>query len=328
MTTINGYKLEGELNTQDAGFSRWAFCSKNGHEYHIKEFLSPVYPQDTSELSERMVSRKRKLCEAFYSQRSEYYGILSLCRSGNNVIPHDFFRSGSKYYVVTDRIYTSKRKADGVCRLPDNKRLTLIKALLYSVSTFHEQRIVHGDLKPDNLLLKDTKDGYLTAKIIDFDGGFVEGHMPKELQGDFVYLSPEAFLHMDGNPVDVTTKADVFALGLLIHQYWTGDLPTFDSECTYAFQAALSDAEIVVSNALPEPLRTCVRRMLSKDPDARPTVSDVLERLGVGAREEMTQRMPGAEQTTRYETPGDAGRSTERERLKDHRRGLHVASFD
>ena len=152
--------------------------------------------------------------------------------------------------------------------------------------------------------------------------------MPKELQGDFVYLSPEAFLHMDGNPVDVTTKADVFALGLLIHQYWTGDLPAFDSEFTYAFQAALSDAEIVVSNVLPEPLRTCVRRMLSKDPDARPTVNDVLEKLGVGTHEAETQRMSSADQTTGHETPGNADRSTERERLKNHRRGLHVASFD
>ena len=315
MKKIKDYLLYGDFNTQDAGFSRWAFCSKDGHEYHIKEFLAPKYPLDSSEYSEKMLLRKRRIADDFYARKSAYYGILGRCRSGNNVLPYDFFRFENKYYVVTDRIYTSKRKADGVCRLPDSKRMTLIKALLYSVSTFHEQRIVHGDLKPDNILLKDTADGYLTAKIIDFDGGFVEGNMPEELQGDFVYLSPEAFAHMDGNQIDVTTKADVFALGLLIHQFWTGNLPTFDSKFTYAFQAALSDAEIVVSNTLPEPLRGCVRNMLYKYPDDRPTVNDVLARLGVRPSE--------AADTTSY-----TGGSANREDLKRHRRGLHVATFD
>lgn len=328
MTTINGYQLHGDLNTLDAGFSRWAFCSKNGHEYHIKEFLSPVYPQDTSELSERMVSRKRKLCEDFYARKREYYDILDRCRSGNNVLSHDFFRFGSKYYVVTDRIFTSERSVDDVCKLSKDKRMTLIKALLYSVFTFHEQHIVHGDLKPDNLLLKDTKDGYLTVKIIDFDGGFVEGNMPRELQGDFVYLSPEAFSYMNENPVEVTTKADVFALGLLIHQFWTGDLPAFDNKCTYAFQAALSNAEIVVSTILPEPLRTCVRQMLSKMPESRPTVGDVLAQLGVWPQGAGAGSGRSESRTNAYDTPGSVDKSAERDRLKDHRRGLHVATFD
>ena len=324
MKTINGYLLHGDLNTQDAGFCRWAFCSKDGHEYHIKEFLSPVYPQDTSELSERLVSRRRKLCDDFYAQRSAYYGVLGRCRSGNNVLPYDFFRFGSKYYVVTDRIYTSKRTADSVYRLSQPQRMTLIKTLLYSVHLFHKQRVVHGDLKPDNILLKDTAGGYLTAKIIDFDGGFVEGNMPKELQGDFVYLSPEAYLYMDEKQVEVTTKADVFALGLLIHQFWTGSLPTFDSRCTYAFQAALSGAEIVVSNTMPEPLCTCVRRMLSKMPEDRPTVSDVLVRLGVQPQGADAWHVHPEDTYT----PGYPGGSSNRESLKNHRKGFHVATFD
>ena len=308
MTTINGYKLLGELTAHNAGFSRWAFCRKGGHEYYIKEFLSPVYPVDGSDLSERLVARRRAICDDFYQQKRAFYSKLGQCRTGNNVIVHDFFRSGSKYYAVTERIYTSDLKIEDVHRLERGKRETLIKTLLYSVAALHEHGIVHADLKPDNLLIKQTKDHYHTVKVIDFDAGFLEGQVPQELQGDFVYLSPEAYLRMNEKDVDVTTKADVFALGLIVHQFWTGGLPWFDAQYKYAFQAALAGAGITVSDAMPDALRECLGRMLAKNPSERPRLREVLDRLGVRESE-----------TSPWNDPLHKGQKPE-----PHRKGFYV----
>ena len=308
MATINGYELLGELTAQNAGFSRWAFCRKGGHEYYIKEFLAPVYPVDASDLSERLVARKRAICDEFFRQKRAFYDALERCRTGNNMIVHDFFRSGSKYYAVTERVYTSGLALEDVHTLTQSKRDTLIKALLHSVASLHEHGIVHADLKPDNLLLKKTRDDYLTVKVIDFDAGFLEGQVPPEMQGDFVYLSPEAYLRINGRDVDVSTKADVFALGLIVHQYWTGELPHLDDKYKYAFQAALDGGGVVVSDTIPDPLRACLGRMLAKNPSERPTLREVLDWLGV--------REPTASTWTEQ---GRAERQPE-----PHRKGFYV----
>ncbi len=44
---IKGYEIKGELKTNNSGFSKWGFATKNGRDYFIKEFIDPVYPIHT-----------------------------------------------------------------------------------------------------------------------------------------------------------------------------------------------------------------------------------------------------------------------------------------
>ena len=36
---IKGYEIKGELKTNNSGFSKWGFATKNGKDYFIKEFI-------------------------------------------------------------------------------------------------------------------------------------------------------------------------------------------------------------------------------------------------------------------------------------------------
>ena len=36
---IKGYEIKGELKTNNSGFSKWGFATKNGRDYFIKEFI-------------------------------------------------------------------------------------------------------------------------------------------------------------------------------------------------------------------------------------------------------------------------------------------------
>ena len=276
---INGYQLKGEMTARNAGFSKWTPCVKDGHEFFIKEFLSPVYPVDASGLSERLVQRKRKTCDEYFARKSAFYDVLAQCRTGNNIVARDFFRSGSRYYLVTDWVNVASIGTDEVCMLSELKRMTLVRALLYSIASLHSANIVHADLKPDNLLLKQTKAGYITAKVIDFDAGFIEGDVPKDVQGDFVYLAPEVFLHMDDSDVPIGKAIDVFALGLIIHQYWTGSLPSIESKYHYTFESVLNGEEPVLDEGLPESLRRVILQALLSEPSERITVADMLKEL-------------------------------------------------
>ena len=271
MTEINGYQLSEAMTTRNAGFCCWGFCTKNSHEYFIKEFLSPVYPGDDSELSPKVIQRKQRLCETFFEDKKAFYMALSKCRTGNNVVVEEFFRWGSKFYTVTDRIRSVGTDPRIVSRMDDVKKMTLLRSILYSVAVFHEAGIIHADIKPDNLLLKQTLHAFYTAKIIDFDSGFLVGKVPRDVQGDFLYLSPEMFRRMNDEEVDITPKIDIFALGILFHQYWTGALPGIDPQYHYVFEAVLDGSAPVVNPAIPDPLRPMIGQMLQLDPNERPT---------------------------------------------------------
>lgn len=302
MREIKGYRLLNELTTQNAGFCKWGFCTKGNHEFFIKEFLSPVYPSDSSELSQIVIERKQRICENFFNEKKEFYNALSQCRTGNNVIIEDFFRFGSKYYMITDKVSSIGIDPRIISRLSNDKKEALIRSILYSVASFHEAGVIHADIKPDNMLLKQTKDSFYTAKIIDFDSGFLISRIPEDVQGDFLYLSPEAFQRMSDSSVTITEKIDIFALGILFHQYWTGTMPVIASDYHYVFEAVLDGSSPIISDHIPEHIRSMIQQMLNLNPGERPSARDLLFLLT--SLDKPHQKDPPAVQPSQKNTNG------------------------
>lgn len=287
MANINGYQTIGELKSANSGYAKWGFARKNGIEYFIKEFLSPIYPLDATVLSKEQILHKRRICNDFEAEKRGFYNELAKCATGNVVTVIDFFRFGSKYYAVTEKVDAAKIDPLDMFRFGLDQKILIMKIILHCVNTLHQNHIVHGDIKPNNILFKATKKGKYTAKIIDFDSSFLESKPPKseeEFQGDLVYLAPESFLFMAEEEGGVlTTKIDVFALGILFHQYMSGQLPGFDtSKYDYAFEAVLDGNTLTMSSMLPENIQNIISKMLDRDPDMRPTVAEVFAMFNGG----------------------------------------------
>lgn len=276
MTEINGYRLINELSTDNAGFCRWAFCEKNGRQYFIKEFLDPIYPLNATALSPKTIARKQLICDEFFRRKKAFYDTLAKCRSGNIIYVSDFFRYGSKYYAVSEKVGRSEITVSELSRESIDVKKTLICSILYSFAWLHHEGIVHADIKPDNLLIKRTGSGYLTAKIIDFDSGFLVSDVPDEMQGDFVYIAPETYMKLNDPSVPINSKSDIFSLGVLFHQIWTSRLPGTDRSHKYVFEAVLDDCQIGISPSIPNELRDLFGRMLLKDPRERPDATELL----------------------------------------------------
>lgn len=283
---INGYELIGNLHNDKSGYAKWGFARKNGLEVFIKEFLSPVYPTNTNEISEEQIQRKRNICDTFERGKREFYGELSKCQTGNIIVVREFFRNGSRYYIVTEKVDAASISVHEVARLGIEQKILICKIVLHNISALHSHNIVHGDIKPDNILLKRTARGAYTAKVIDFDSGFLESAAPKagdDLQGDMVYLSPEAFMFIANESGALTKKLDIFSLGILFHQYFCGETPGFDRDnYDYLFEAVLDDGEIRLNDGIPEDFKKILRSMLSKNPEERPEAGEILQMLQSG----------------------------------------------
>lgn len=280
---IQGYTLLQPLQNQDAGFSRWTFAERDGQQFFLKEFMDPIYPTDPN-LSDSLRQGRIRECEEFERKRRRLYSTVDEASDGNAVRIIDFFRHGSRYYIVTPRIVKAQISFDRIVKLPLYQRALLCRSMAHTVMRLHSAHFVHSDIKETNIILCPAKNGNLTTKLIDFDASFFEDDPPvceDELGGDQVYLSPEACRFFCGEEVELTCAMDVFSLGLLFHQYLTGKLPDFDTkEYFYAHEAVLDGQELGVAPYLDQTLRGMLQKMLSCDPAQRPTMEDVYRILG------------------------------------------------
>ncbi len=284
MDVINGYTLLSELTTDNSGFSKWGFAQKGYSQYFIKEFLSPVYPLDAaaSDISQTHIMRKREICDEIERKKRKIYDALANCNTGNIITISDYFRYGSRYYIVTEKVEAVPIEPYDIAIMDDKQKLLIAKVISYCVASLHKNGIVYADIKPNNILFKWTNRKVYTAKLIDFDSSFLISDVPDEddLQGDMVYFAPESCLFVNGEDIKITEKIDIFALGVLFHQYFSGELPHFNKgEYDYVFEAVLDDCELKIGNRVPEFMKDMIKRMLSKNPEERPSAQEVFDIL-------------------------------------------------
>lgn len=284
---INGYELLEPLKNKDAGFSRWTYATKDGKEWFLKEFLNPVYPMD-KRIGITQYDAQRMACREFEKMRMDLYSCVNNSSDGNVVRINEFFRHGSRYYITMERVSGESLNIPRMMSLPMGVRMQLCRIIAHSVACLHEKKIVHSDLKDRNIIIKKTAMQTYTAKIIDFDCSFLENYPPQnesELGGDQIYLSPEACLFLCGEEIKLTSKMDVFSLGILFHQYLTGYVPWYDArEYDYLHEAILEGNKAEISEKVPADWRPVIEHMLIGDPDKRCSIEDVCRKIIPGFR--------------------------------------------
>lgn len=280
---INGYRILEDFKVVGAGLSKWTFAERGGRQYFIKEFLSPTYPDDDAPGSEKTKAKKRARCAAFEAHHRAVQRALAPLSAygGNLIVTLDFFRWGAKYYKVTEKVDTAGLSSTDVAILEFRTQLVLMKTAAHSLKILHDLRIVHGDLKPSNILIKRTELGY-TTKLIDFDSAYVAGSPPppEEIVGTINYYSPEllGYVQQAGvTPAELGVASDVFALGLIYTEYLTGAPPPFDTARYHEPAVAVRSGEILHIPRLGSPteLAALVDQMMSADPASRPTIGEV-----------------------------------------------------
>jgi serine/threonine protein kinase/tetratricopeptide (TPR) repeat protein len=115
-------------------------------------------------------------------------------------------------------------------RLPAKNRLELFVAVCQAIQHAHQKGIIHRDIKPSNVLVA-MVDGNPTPKVIDFGVAKASDQRLTEqtvftqhgsIVGTLEYMSPE---QAELTGLDIDTRTDIYALGVLLYELLTGTTP-------------------------------------------------------------------------------------------------------
>ena len=151
-------------------------------------------------------------------------------------------------------------------RLPSDKAIEISRQLCFGLAAIHDAGILHRDLKPANVII----DSKGKARITDFGIAGVEAEIAgDELRvGTPAYMSPEQITGRE-----VTPKSDIYSLGLLLYEIFTGKQTFQANSINDLLQKQQTTAPTNPSEVLKgmDPIvERTILQCLEKNPEERP----------------------------------------------------------
>ncbi len=278
-TVVSRYRVESVLGEGGMGTVYRARQEKPAREVALK-VVRPGYA------TERMLRRFEM--EAEVLGRLLHPGIAQIYEAGTadaGAGPQPFFAMELVKGVPLTRYATDQR-------LSTRQRLELVAKICDAVQHAHQKGVIHRDLKPANILVVESDEA--TQRRSDEGGGArISGRVgqPKVLDfgvaratdsdiqqttmetdvgaiiGTLPYMSPE---QVGGDPAELDTRSDVYALGVIAYELLVGRLP-YSLERTMIHEAAriIREEEPTrlssIDRALRGDVETIVAHALEKD---------------------------------------------------------------
>ena len=209
--------------------------------------------------------------ETFVSRFQREARMAAAVSHPNVVDVFDYGEHGATFYIVMQYVpgRTLKDELDARGRLPSADAVAIASQVLHGLSAIHAAGIIHRDIKPQNVLFG--RDG--VARVADFG----VAHYPVDhaltshgtTVGTASYMAPE-----QARGGELTEATDLYAVGVVLFELLTGELP-FQSDNPMAVmlahlqQAAPRLIEVAPDAAISPALDTAVSRALAKDPADR-----------------------------------------------------------
>jgi eukaryotic-like serine/threonine-protein kinase len=192
-------------------------------------------------------------------------------------------------------------------QLSTPERLELFIQVCQAIQHAHQKGVIHRDIKPTNVMVA-SYDGRPVPKVIDFGIAKAMGQQLTErtlfttfggIVGTLEYMSPE---QAELNALDIDTRSDIYALGVLLYELLTGTTPLTRQRLK---QAALSEALRMIREEEPPKPSTRLsesKQSLSTVAARRKSEPAKLRRLVRGELDWLVMKALDKDRNRRYET--------------------------
>lgn len=193
----------------------------------------------------------------------------------NIVNIYDVGEDGGSQYIVMEYVSgpTLKEVIQQKGCLEPIEAVRIAKEIASALESAHRNNLVHCDIKPHNILVM--PDGHI--KVTDFGIARAVSASTMTYSGSVMgsvhYFSPE-----QAKGTVITTKSDVYSLGVVLYEMLTGQLP-FNGETSVSIALKHLQEEPVpirqMNPSIPPVLEAIVQKAMSKDPADRPNSTEL-----------------------------------------------------
>ena len=227
------------------------------------------YPVKLKVISERYVgdesARLRFLREARAAASVRHPNVASVFHIG---------KTGENYFYAMEFVdgETLENLIRRSGRLEVNLALEITSQLAAGLAAVHKQKLVHRDIKPNNIMVSLEEDGAVSAKIIDLglskavneSSSQATISTPGTFAGTPEFASPEQFA---GILVDI--RSDLYSLGVVLWEMLAGRAPFHGSPAEVMYQHQHAPLPLEQLEDVPQPVVVLLEKLLEKDPARR-----------------------------------------------------------
>ena len=267
----NKYKIVREIaRSNDVVYE--ALDISNGKKIALKELVIP--PNLTGQARRERIER--------FHREARASGTLN---HPNIVHVFDYGEDNGRYYIAMEFLEggTLRDIMQAKGPLSTHQAIDIACQALSALSHAHAHKIVHRDVKPDNMhLINGTQ-----VKLTDFGIARLteEASLTGEGQvfGTPSYMSPE---QIKGKPVDL--RSDLFSLSIVLYEMLAGRKP-FTGDSVISITYAIMESQPAALSGVPFGIEAVIMRAMNKDPMRRFNSAD-----------EMRQELMNAERNPSY----------------------------
>jgi serine/threonine protein kinase len=210
--------------------------------------------------------RARMMAEARAASALNHPSIVTI---------HEVGEDGEKLFIVMELVTGETLRSALATGAMDAKPLVRLGAQIAEVlSVAHGQGVVHGDVKPENIMVQ--PDG--RVKLLDFGiarrvltetltltrASLASDAAGGAIAGTLAYMAPET---LRGDRSD--SRADLFSLGVVLYELAAGLRPFPGPTTTAVVNQILNEAPGPLTGWVPPELARIVHRLLEKRPELR-----------------------------------------------------------
>jgi len=230
----------------------------------------------------KIIDKLQPLHDDSMSQIKNEIAIIKTLKHKGIIALKDVIDTNDKIYVVLE--YVNGGELLERKRLNEECAKKLFINLLDAVRYLHGKKIVHRDLKLDNILMASTDPTDFSIKIIDFGiaNKVKPGYALTLLCGSQGYLAPE-ILSEKRKEDGYSFPVDMWALGVILFAVLSGSMPFNENENFENYNNIISKFTDPEWESVSESAKDMVKNLLLKNEEERITAKQAMEHKWISA---------------------------------------------